>query len=218
MVAVASALLIQKTMGVGQTATVDIQECFETFLDHAVENHLVRNRPTERRGHRGAVTPISGAFTAQDGYWMLSLSDSRERWLTLMEWIKDPVLSEDKSLLEYDERLARKDLILDRIGAWAKSYPKLEVVTEAQGRHIPSAPVNTSLELAQDEQLIDRGFLVEVDDPDFGRMWFPRGALATLWNKDMRPAPRLGADNSEILASLGYTPEQQVALFECGAI
>src|SRR5690606_30105135 len=125
--------------------------------------------------------------------WMLSLSDSRERWLTLMDWMKDPVLADDEALLEYDERMAKKDLILDRIGGWARSFPKLEVVAEAQSRHIPSAPVNTSLDLAQDEQLIARKFLVEIDDPELGRMWFPRGALATLWDRDMVPAPLLGA-------------------------
>ena len=119
--------------------------------------------PAERRGSRGAVTPISGAFPSADGFWMLSLGDATERWQTLMDWMQDPVLANDETLLAYEERLARRDMILDRIGAWATAYPKLEVVAEAQRRHIPSSPVNTSLELAQDAQLIDRRFLVEID-------------------------------------------------------
>jgi crotonobetainyl-CoA:carnitine CoA-transferase CaiB-like acyl-CoA transferase len=216
MLGVAAALLTQRVTGEGQTVNVDIQQCFEIFLDHAVESYTARGRPTERRGHRGAVTPISGAFPSADGYWMLSLSDSTERWKTLMEWMQDPVLADDASLLEYDERLARRDVILDRISTWASAFPKEEMVVGAQGRHIPSAPVATALDLAEDPQLIDRGFLVEIDHPDYGRMWFPRGALATLWEHEVQPAPRLGAQTAELLSELGYTTEEQTLLFERG--
>jgi formyl-CoA transferase len=214
MLGVGAALLVQRMTGQGQTVNVDIQQCFEIFLDHAVESYTARGRPTERRGHRGAVTPISGAFPSSDGYWMLSLGDSKERWRTLMDWMQDAVLADDASLLEYDERLARRDVILDRIGAWARAYPKEEMVVGAQSRHIPSAPVATALDLSGDPQLIDRGFLVEIDHPDYGRMWFPRGALATLWGREVRLAPKLGADNAAILSELGYSAEEQAMLFE----
>jgi len=214
MVATAAAMLVQQMTGEGQTVTVDIQECFETFLDHAVENFTARGRHTERRGHRGAVTPISGAFPSVDGFWMLSLSDSVERWRSMLEWMQDPVLANDESLLKYDERLKHADLILDRIGAWAKAYPKQELVAEAQRRRIPSAPVSTSLDLADDAQLTDRGFLVEIDHPEHGRMLFPRGALATLWDRNVTLAPRLGESNQELLGELGYTAEEHVLLFE----
>ncbi len=213
MVGVAAALLVQRTTGVGQTIYVDVQQCFETFLDHAVDNYVVRNRPTERRGHRGAVTPISGAFPCADGYWMLSLSDSTERWKRLVEWMDDDELR-DEPLLNYDARLAQRDMILDRIGAWAMAFNKQEIVVEAQNRHFPSAPVCTPLDLAADPQLIERGFLAEIDHPDFGPIRLPRGAIANLWGRDVRPAPRLGEHNAELLAELGYGSEEQQLLFE----
>jgi crotonobetainyl-CoA:carnitine CoA-transferase CaiB-like acyl-CoA transferase len=213
MVGTAAAMLVQRTTGQGQTVNVDVQDCFETFLDHAVENFTARGRPTERRGHRGAVTPISGAFPCADGYWMLSLSDSTERWRRLVEWMADDDLK-DESLLEYDARLAQRDMILDRIGAWAMAFKKQDVVTEAQRRHFPSAPVCTPLDLTEDPQLIDRGFLVEMNQPELGPMRYPRGAIANLWGHDVRPAPKLGEHNAEILTELGFGPEEQLLLFE----
>lgn len=217
MVGTATAMLVQQLTGRGQTVRVNVQECFETFLDHAVENFTARGRPTERRGYRGAVTPISGAFPSSDGYWMLSLHDSVDRWRSLMEWMQDPVLADDASLLNYDERLAKRDMILDRIGLWAKDFPKLELVSEAQRRRIPSAPVSTALELASDAQLIDRGFLVERADPNAGTTLFPRGALATIWDREVAAAPRLGEANAELLGELGYSSSDQILLFE-GAV
>lgn len=214
MVAAAAAMLVQEISGEGQTVTVDIQDCLETFLDHAVENFTARGRPTERRGQRGAVTPISGAFPSEDGFWLLSLHDSRERWETLMEWMQDPVLGDDESLLNYDERLKHCDMILDRIGNWARGFPKQDLVAEAQRRRIPCAPVNTSLELAADEQLIGRGFLVEREHPVHGAMLFPRGALATVLDSEVGFAPKLGSANRALLGELGYTREEQAMLFE----
>jgi crotonobetainyl-CoA:carnitine CoA-transferase CaiB-like acyl-CoA transferase len=217
MLGTSTAMLVQQFTGKGQTVNVDIQQCIETFLDHAVENYTARGRPTERRGYRGAVTPISGAFPSSDGYWMLSLHDSVERWKSLMEWMNDSELAADESLLQYDERLAKRDMILDRIGAWAKDFPKLDLVTEAQSRRIPSAPVSTALELANDAQLIARGFLVEKQHPTHGPILFPRGATATLWDTDIALAPRLGEANAEFLGDLSYTEEEQVLLFERSA-
>jgi crotonobetainyl-CoA:carnitine CoA-transferase CaiB-like acyl-CoA transferase len=218
MVATTAAMLVQTMTGKGQIVKVDIQQCFESFLDHAVENFTARGRSTERRGHRGSVTPVSGAFPSSDGYWMLSLSDSTERWKSLMSWMKDPVLADDESLLNYDARLAQRDMILDRVGSWSATLTKLELVTAAQKRRIPSAPVSTSLELAEDEQLIERGFLVTADHPIHGPMQFPRGALATIWDRHVAFAPRLGAANTDILAGLGYSAEEQASLFERGVL
>jgi crotonobetainyl-CoA:carnitine CoA-transferase CaiB-like acyl-CoA transferase len=136
----------------------------------------------------------------------------------LLEWMDDPVLTNDETLGKYEARLARRDELLDRIGNWASSSTKLEVVSEAQSRHIPAAPIATSLDLAEDAQLIDRRFLVEIDHPAHGHMLFPRGALATIWDRDMATAPRLGSANAEILRELGYTEEECVLLFERSVI
>jgi crotonobetainyl-CoA:carnitine CoA-transferase CaiB-like acyl-CoA transferase len=214
MIAAAAALLVRKLTGQGQTVTVNIQHCFESFLDHAIENFMARGTRVERAGALGSVTALAGALPSTDGFWMLSLVDSAEQWRTLVDWMDDPVLANDTTLLKYEARKARREEILDRVGAWASGVPKLEIVTEAQRRHIPAAPVSTSLDLANDAQLIDRGFLVETNHPKHGSLLFPRGALATLWDRDITPAPRLGSANPELLRELGYTSDEHVLLFE----
>lgn len=188
-IAASAALLLQQLTGRGETVTVDVQQCFETFMDNAVENYLDRGRKIERSGARGSVTALAGALPCSDGFWMLSLPDANEPWRRLMEWMQDPELAGDAGLGTYPARLARRDELLDRIGAWAGARTKLEIVAEAQHRHIPAAPVSTPLDLAADEQLVARGFLVD---------GIPRGALATVWGTTPAPAPRLGEANAEL--------------------
>jgi crotonobetainyl-CoA:carnitine CoA-transferase CaiB-like acyl-CoA transferase len=217
MIATAAALLVRRTTGAGQTVTVDVQQCFETFMDNAVENYMARGRKIERTGARGSVTALAGALPCSDGFWMLSLYDSADQWRILMDWMGDSVLADDTTLVKYEQRLARRDALLDRIGDWAQAQPKLEIVSEAQRRHIPASPISTALDLAEDAQLIDRGFLVETEHPVHGRMLFPRGALATVWERTMAPAPRLGEANAAILRELGYGEAECTLLFERGA-
>ena len=139
---------------------------------------------------------------------MLSLTDSLQRWKSMMDWMQDPVLAGNEALLSFDERVKNRDSILDRIDTWASAFTKVDLVEEAQRRHIPVSPVNTSLDLAADVQLIDRGFLVDAEHPVYGPMRFPRGAIATVWNNDVGFAPELGSANRELLAELGYANEQ----------
>lgn len=216
MIAATAAMLVHRTTGTGQTVTVDIQECFETFMDNAVENFMARGRRIERTGARGSVTALAGALECSDGFWMLSLYDSADQWRILMDWMQDPELSGDATLVKYEQRLSRRDALLDRIGAWAHGQAKLEIVSEAQRRHIPASPISTSLDLAEDAQLIDRRFLVEIEHPEHGRMLFPRGALATVWDREMTPAPRLGEANAALLRELGYGDAERELLFERG--
>lgn len=213
LVGTAAAMLVQQTAARGQTVKVDMRQCVEIFASGSVQAYADRGRSVERQGTGNDRRPLSGLYPSSNGYWMFSLNDSDRRWQALSAWIDDPVLS-DEALATDAGRSAQKDMVLERVRAWASGLTKEELVSGAQSRHIPSAPVASTLDLAADPQLIDRGFLVEMDHPDYGRMWFPRGALATIWDRTVEPAPRLGEANADVLQELGYTAEERALLFE----
>jgi crotonobetainyl-CoA:carnitine CoA-transferase CaiB-like acyl-CoA transferase len=109
-------------------------------------------------------------------------------------------------------------MILDRLEAWGRGLTKQEAVAEAQRRHIPAAPVSTSMDLAEDPQLIDRGFLQPLEHPDFGHILYPVGAIASLRGTKIGLAPHLGEQTTDVLTELGYDEAAQQALFEQGVI
>jgi crotonobetainyl-CoA:carnitine CoA-transferase CaiB-like acyl-CoA transferase len=63
-----------------------------------------------------------------------------------------------------------------------------------------------------------RGFLSEVEDPDFGRITVPGGAISTPLGIPLATAPSLGQHNAEILAQLGYSKLERRALMERGVL
>ena len=216
--ATAAALYVLQQTGQGQVVNVSVRQCLETLNEQAMVTYATTGKGTERRGYRGAVTAVSGAFPSSDGYWMISVPHTVEGWDRFMEWVQDPVLMADKSLADEAERDEKRDLILNRLELWSKRFPKAELVAESQKRHIPASPVATALELAEDPQLLSRGFLTQMDHPRFGPMMFPQGAIATVRGTRMKPAPTLGQHNAEILAELGYHESDHRALVECGAM
>lgn len=125
-------------------------------------------------------------------------------WARLMDWIDDPVLKADASLADEGQRLQKRDFILDRKSAWSREHTKEELVTQAQARHIPASPVATMLDLANDPQLLARGFLQAMHHPELGDILFPVGSCARIAGTRMRRAPQLGEDTQAILAEFGH--------------
>ncbi|HZT06125.1 MAG TPA: CoA transferase [Chloroflexota bacterium] len=213
-VAMASALLTQQLRGVGQILTVDVQQCIEVFNEQAMSTYATTGRRADRRGHRGAITPVSGAFQASDGWWMLSVPNTAERWYRFLEWVQDPVLAANPSYAQEDGREAAKDVILDRIEKWSMSLKMREAVETAQSQGITSTPVQTPLDLVNDPQLTHRGFLQDVAIPNVGTVAAPAGAIASLLGRPASRAPLLGEHTTALLAELGYDGPERLALFE----
>jgi crotonobetainyl-CoA:carnitine CoA-transferase CaiB-like acyl-CoA transferase len=188
-VATAAALLTCKRTGKGSIATVSVREALESFVEQAMVEYSFSGTVTERRGSKGAITAVSGALPCKNGHWVISQIHRPGRWTKFMDWVQDPELISDPSLAEEENQHKRRDFIMDRLDKWAKRFTKTELVEEAQRRHFPASPVSTPLDLVDDPQLIARGFLKEINHPEFGRIRFPKGAIATVLGNQLSPAP-----------------------------
>jgi formyl-CoA transferase len=217
-VAASAGLMAAQQSHAGQHIEVSARQCMESLGEQARLAYHTTGKAPDRRGYRGAITAVSGAFPCADGYWMISVPNGPQGWARLMNWVDDPELKADPSLADEFERQLKRDFILDRVSAWSRQHKKDELVTQAQERHIPASPVATVLDLAQDPQLIARGFLREIDHPQFGRIRFPVGATASRLGTELTPAPRLGQHTQSVLTELGYSKREVQALRESGVV
>src|SRR5690348_3810560 len=215
-VAAAAALLARQASDQGQHVEVSSRQCLESLAEQALLTFHTTGQAPERRGFRGAITAVSGAFQCADGYWMVSIPHDPQGWARLMDWIDDPELRADASLADEGQRLQKRDFILDRISEWSLTRKKNDLVTEAQARHIPASPVATMLDLARDPQLLARGFLQPRRHPELGEILFPVGPCGRAAGAPMRRAPRLGEDTAQILAELGLASAARPAVPETG--
>lgn len=210
--AAAAALFGKEATGSGQIIDISAPECLAALAEQVWVEHSVSGESLERMGSRGGITALAGALPCADGHWMISVPPDPRGWTNFVQLVPDPVFKDDASLADEAMRRERKHEILDRIAVWSEQRKKTEIVEEAQHLHIPAAVVTNPLELVDDPQLLARGFLRPVDHPDFGRINFPVGAVASMLGTEMSFAPRLGQNTAAILAELGYSPIEIEAL------
>jgi crotonobetainyl-CoA:carnitine CoA-transferase CaiB-like acyl-CoA transferase len=93
-------------------------------------------------------------------------------------------------------------------------------VAKLRAADIVAAPINTLVEASNDPDVVANGYVAEVDYPKHARRLKVHG---TPWQFSETPArigiaPELGADNSDVLAGLGYSAEEIRGFRERGVI
>jgi CoA:oxalate CoA-transferase len=156
----------------------------------------------------------------KDGYVQLYAVDDRQ-WKGFVEAMGAPEWAKDERYGNAFSRIANWESLEKNVAEWASGHRKEEIYHALQSRHAACGPVNTMEEVLSSGQLASRGFFIEIDHPDAGRLKYP-GAPCKLSETPFTvrcPAPRLGEHNEEILVKrLGYTCQDLVKMRASGAI
>ena len=116
-----------------------------------------------------------GQFVAtwpcRDGYVSIT-TNTQKAWDDLRAWMDREGMAGDLMDGKYNDRFILRgehsSHIEELIEAWTLTHTREEITEWGQANHHPWGPVATASELLDNEQLWDRGFFFEVDDPRKG--------------------------------------------------
>ena len=215
-----AALIHRQKTGEGQEVKTSLLgTALAVFNSHLVEQGVTGiNRVGT--GNRVQTSAPSDVFATKDGHLLTHVVGNGlfRRWARLMgeeeRWMADPLYSTDQSRGDHSSK------ILERMRGWCSQRTTADAVATLERAGIPAGPVYTPQQALDDPQVAAMGFLTAVSGyPGLNRpapvadlpvkLSATPGGIRT-------PPPRAGEHSQEILASLGYTPEEIAAFHASG--
>jgi crotonobetainyl-CoA:carnitine CoA-transferase CaiB-like acyl-CoA transferase len=186
------------------------------------ETGLAEMTGMERFGNRYPAA-ILDAHETKDGQYLVFTTQTDAQWETLLKLIG----KEEKIAEKWDSQtrnIKRRDEVEGWNSAWVKTKTLEEALKELSEARIPATNVVTRRQLKTHPQVLARELLVEIDDPEVGKLDGIRGIapklLGTPGMIDMGKAPpELGQHTNEVLSGLlGYSEEKIAELKKEGVV
>ncbi|MCK6376602.1 MAG: CoA transferase [Zoogloea sp.] len=206
--------------GAGQVVDVALYEAVFAMMESMVPEFDVAGFVRERTGNvMPGITP-SNTHTTRDGRHIIIGGNGDAIFKRLMNAIGRPDLADDASLGNNAGRDARADELYAAIDAWVREHDGDAVLAAMEAAQVPASAVLSVADMFKDAQFIARGMFEQVNLPGGQPMKIP-GIVPKLSDTPGSTewlGPKLGEHTDEILAGLGYAPQEIVALREKGAV
>ena len=214
-----AALLQRQKTGLGSRIEVALLDTMAEWMSYPLYYACDGAPPPPRSGAAHATIYPYGPFRAGDGkVVMLGLQNEREWGAFCEKVLEDPDLARDERYASNPRRTAAQAELRPRIEDAFADLTAEQVAARLDAAGIANARVNDMHDLWDHPQLAARERWSRVDSP-VGPIpallppGLPGGVAAR-----MDPIPALGQHTRQILAELGYGPEEVARLKDEGAV
>ncbi|MGA8382648.1 MAG: CoA transferase, partial [Stellaceae bacterium] len=212
-----AALTHARSTGIGQKVDCSLLGGQIRLMGWTLTTAMWRNRDPVTGQARVTGTQerpgLSASFNDRDGKPLVFQLGGARKWRDAMtalgfyQALEQSGFGDLGVIIASDEKRATLLRLLDELFATGPREDWVERLREAD---IVAAPINTLLEAADDPDVLANGYVTEVAYPEYGKTLKVHGSP---WHFSETPAhigvaPKLGADNAEILGRLGYTATQ----------
>ncbi len=212
-------LLRARETGVGCDLDVSLLDTAISTLNYLAVWSLNTDLRVTRQpdGAHQTLVP-SQTFPTKDGYIVI-MCMKEKFWQRLADRIGLGHLKDDPRFRSFPDRLAHREALIGLIKGALVQKTTAEWLGILRG-HVPCAPVHTVAEALDDEQVLARDMVIEVEHARFGRL---RQVGCPIKIDDVQPrcqpASPLGADTDQLLRTLlGMSDAEIAALRDQGAI
>ena len=215
--AILTASFLQRRAGCGQRIDISEQETMAMTVFPALSTYSYTGG-VMRRG-RGTVARLinSMPMATRDGWIMPSYAGLGTWWESFAAFMELPEAATEEFSTAGGRR-ERAGLIDEMFGARFEERSTSDLFHKGQESGLTLTALQSVADVAESDQLVERGFFIEHDHPVAGRVKMP-GPVPFAANVDRmprRPAPLLGQHNAEIFSGLGLTSEDIRALAGAG--
>jgi len=200
--ALLAALVSARATGKGRDIDTSLFDVALHNLSYLGTWYLNEGIVTDRapRSAHPSLTP-SQLYKTKDG-WMFVMCNKEKFWQIFARLIDRPEWANDPRFRDFNSRLANRDELTRELDIVLSERTTAEWIEILAGQ-VPVAPVNDVAEALDGKFARQRGMIVEVPHP-------VRDRIRTLAcpvrcpgeTLPLRPAPRLGADNHDVLGKL----------------
>ena len=218
--AILAAVYNRSQTGLGQKVETSLVDSLISLSTQDYIRYFAAGEVPMRMGNIYKTWTPYGTYKAKDGYYNLGCGTDKHFRL-FADAIGRPELGSMDEFRTHADRVAHRQQLDDMINAWAANKTVKEIVEIMVKAGVPIAPVNSIVEMAEDEHIAGaRDMFPTLNQKGIGDLRvtnipvrFSRSGLAPL-----APAPALGEDNDEVFMALGRTPEEIRKLREDGVI
>ena len=212
-IATLSALYLCQFTGAGQYIDVSKQETLLHLLRPEMAMYFVSGH-RDHRADKEMPSSWAGVHLCKDGYMLIFFIDDRA-WHSFVDLAGNPEWANDEKLgIAEKRRELHSEGVHPLIRPWTAEHTREEIFHGLQKRGCPAAILYKVAEVPNTEHMKARGFFVEVEHPEAGRLSYPSG-LAKFSGTPIafeRPAPLLGQHNEEICYEQSRQSPQQLPM------
>ncbi len=222
-IAVMNALIDRKKTGQGQYIDQSQLETAVQLIAEGLLQYQITGKEPERVGnHHSIMSPHNTYKAAGDAdKWVSIAVGSEAEWRALCAVIGKPDLVHHPRFSTPSSRKQNENELDRIISEWTGSRDRWEITETLQRAGVAAFPSMSNKDLATNEHLRERGYLVRLEHPEVGQRTHV-GIPWTLGGKPCKvasPAPVRGADTVAVLSNLlGYSSEKIDRLRKTGAL
>jgi CoA:oxalate CoA-transferase len=219
-VGVLSALNYRNNTGIGQKVDVAMLDCQVAMLENAIARYVVTNEVPKPAGNRHTSIVPFEPFDTMDSKLVIAVGND-ELWKKFCAVSELISIVDDPQYATNPQRNANYDSLRPIIAEKMKEKATKVWQTLLDKAGVPNGPINYIDQVMEDEQVLAREMIVEVDHPTAGKLKMPGVAIKMSETPGaiLTAAPTLGQHNVDVLKTyLGYTEEEIASLIQDGVL